>query len=156
MANEPALQIPLADESATLALAARCARVFHGGGVVFLGGDLGAGKTTFSRGVLRALGHRGAVKSPTYTLVEPYRVEGIAVYHCDFYRLSAPDELEFLGLRDCFGGGSLWLIEWPERGAGWLPAPDLSALLRVDGNGRQAVLSAGSELGGRWLDDLRA
>ena len=155
MADRPALQLPLEDEPATLALAARCASLFLGGGVIFLGGDLGAGKTTFSRGVLRALGHQGAVKSPTYTLVEPYQVGGIAVYHCDFYRLGAAEELEFLGLRDCMGGGSLWLIEWPERGAGWLPTSDLSVLLRVDGGGRQAVLSSGSEQGARWLDDLR-
>ena len=156
MTIEPALQLPLGDELATLALAERCARLFLGGGVIFLGGDLGAGKTTFSRGVLRALGYQGAVKSPTYTLMEPYQVSGIDVYHCDFYRLSAPDELEYLGLRDFAGGGSLWLIEWPERGAGCLPPADLSVLLRVDGQGRQALLSAGSEHGRRWLDDLRA
>ena len=145
----------LGDESAMLAFAGRCAALFSAGGVVFLEGDLGAGKTTFARGVLRALGFAGAVKSPTYTLVEPYQVAGIAVYHCDLYRLAAPDELEFLGLRELFAPASLWLIEWPERGIGWLPEPDLSIRIAHAGDGRSVLLRAASPRGLGWLDDLR-
>ena len=145
----------LVDESAMLVFAGRCASLLSAGGVVFLTGDLGAGKTTFARGVLRALGFAGAVKSPTYTLVEPYQVAGSAVYHCDFYRLAAPEELEFLGLRELFDEGSLWLIEWPERGVGCLPAPDLSMHIAIAGAGRSVLLRSASARGRGWLDDLR-
>lgn len=117
---------------------ARCAgfaRVWQ----VHLRGDLGAGKTTLVRGMLRGLGHTGTVRSPTYTLVEPYALSARAVLHLDLYRLADPDELEYLGLREQSGPGTLWLVEWPERGAGWLPAPDLILVLRSEGEGRRLL-----------------
>jgi tRNA threonylcarbamoyladenosine biosynthesis protein TsaE len=104
-------------------------------------GDLGAGKTTLARGLLRALGYPGAVRSPTYTLMEPYEFAGFTVLHFDLYRVADPDELEYLGAREQSGEGTLWLVEWPDRGAGWLPAPDLIATLVPDGDGRRLRLS---------------
>lgn len=129
----------LADEAATEALGAELAERLPAG-TVFLEGDLGAGKTTLVRGWLRALGHVGAVKSPTYTIVEPYGISGKNVYHFDLYRLSDPEELEIIGGRDYFVTSSLCLVEWPARGEGALPAPDLVIRLAVDGEGRKAEL----------------
>jgi tRNA threonylcarbamoyladenosine biosynthesis protein TsaE len=108
-----------------------------GRGLVFLEGDLGAGKTTLVRGLLRGLGHRGPVRSPTYTLVETYELPGALVHHLDLYRIADPDELEFLGIRDLLDGTSLVLVEWPERGAGILPAPDLTVRIVHLDDGRR-------------------
>lgn len=126
----------IADEAATLAAGAALARVVPAGGVIYLVGDLGAGKTTFARGLLRGLGHAGAVKSPTYTLLESYEAGGRRVYHFDLYRLADPLELEYLGIRDCADAESLLLIEWPERGGGGLPAADLVLHLEHRVHGR--------------------
>jgi tRNA threonylcarbamoyladenosine biosynthesis protein TsaE len=106
------------------------------GGLVFLLGDLGAGKTTLVRGLLRGLGHRGSVRSPTYTLVESYDLPAARVHHLDLYRIADPDELEFLGIRDLLDDTSLVLVEWPARGAGVLPPPDLSVHIRHQRDGR--------------------
>ena len=119
---------------------------WRGPALVHLRGPLGSGKTTLVRGVLRALGHRGPVRSPTYTLIEPYTAGAVEIYHCDLYRLAAPEELDDLGIRDCFRDGAWCLIEWPERGGGLLPPPDLELdlgfhldgrLLRVRGASRE-------------------
>jgi tRNA threonylcarbamoyladenosine biosynthesis protein TsaE len=131
------IRLFLPDDTATLAVGAALARASGGHGLIFLSGDLGAGKTTLSRGLIRALGHAGSVKSPTYTLVEPYELPTGRVLHYDLYRLSDPEELEYLGLRDHLDDQTLTLIEWPERGGTLLPVPDLKLSLEVAPRGRQ-------------------
>lgn len=147
--------VHLPDEAATSAFAARFSKALPPQGcVVFLHGPLGAGKTTFVRGCLRAAGHVGAVKSPTFTLVEEYPLGGAQWYHFDLYRLTDPSELDYLGLGDYFGPKTFCFIEWPERGAGILPNPDLELSLSVEGAGRRLELAAGSEKGRNVLDIL--
>ena len=137
----------LPDEQATQALGARLAGVIPERAVVFLEGDLGAGKTTLARALLHALGHQGPVRSPTYTLVEPYRLPQRSLYHLDLYRLSDPEELEFLGLRDMLAESCVLMIEWPQRGRGVLPEPDLRVRLEPADGGRHVDVEAASELG---------
>ena len=140
----------LGDESATQALAAALAASQPGRAVVFLRGELGAGKSTLARAWLRALGVTGAIRSPTYTHVEQYPLPGDGkAVHLDLYRIGDAGELEFLGLDDA--GASLWLVEWPERGAAALPAADLLVSLAIDGDGRSATLSPGTATGAEWL-----
>lgn len=141
----------LADPEATAALAESLARSQPPRAVVFLQGQLGAGKSTLARAWLRALGVSGAIKSPTYTLVERYPLPGGEAVHLDLYRLAAAAELDFLGLDELAAEATLWLVEWPERGQGSLPAPDLRLQLSVEGAGRRAVLEPGSPLGASWL-----
>lgn len=130
------------DEEAMGRLGAALARALSEDAVVYLNGDLGAGKTTLVRGVLRGLGHTGRVRSPTYTLVEGYEVAGRTLYHLDLYRISDPGELEFLGVRELDTPGQWVFIEWPERGAGALPPADLSVHFAVTEPGRLLTLEA--------------
>lgn len=124
------------------------------GAVVYLRGDLGAGKTTCVRGLLRALGVLGTVRSPTYTLIETYLVAPLTCVHVDLYRLQALTEVDELGLRDHLGPGCLLLVEWPDRGAGALPPADLDLLLSYQGEARQARLQAATTVGSAWLSNL--
>ena len=136
-----------ADETEMVALGEQLGRVFiqyPGALTVHLLGDLGAGKTTLTRGILRAFGHAGAVKSPTYTLVEAYEFPTRTVYHFDLYRLGDPEELEYMGIRDYFVDRNLCLIEWPTRGEGVLPVPDLVIDISVAGAGRRLDLHIGA------------
>lgn len=144
----------LAAESDTVQLGQKLARVLAAGGVLYLEGDLGAGKTTLSRGLIRALGHSGAVKSPTYNLVEPYELGALTLYHFDLYRLADPEELEYIGIRDYFDQGVVCLVEWPQRGVGVIPPADLFLSLQIKGKGRVAELEARTPRGQTLLGEL--
>ena len=127
----------LSDAEATEAFGARLAAALPRAALVFLRGDLGAGKTTLVRGILRALGHTGAVKSPTYTLLEPYELPTRRVYHFDFYRIGDSRELEFIGIDELMSSDALKLVEWPERVEDRLPKPDVELRLHQEGEGRR-------------------
>jgi len=149
-------RLELPDPAATEVLGRRLAALLEPGLVIFLSGPLGAGKTCLCGAIIRALGHPGPIKSPTYTLVEPYLLRLGNVYHFDLYRLAEPEELEWLGARDYFDGNSLCLIEWPERGAGLLPAPDLALAFTVTDGRRRLEASAGTARGQALLARLCA
>jgi len=138
----------LANEEATLALGKQLAEACPDSlCIIYLEGELGAGKTTLTRGFLRAMGHQGNVKSPTYTLVEHYQLGNRAVFHFDLYRLSDAGELEFLGLDDYFRDNAICLLEWAQRGSEYLPEPDLLVQLNYHEHARNAVIEAKSVLG---------
>lgn len=140
-----------ADEAAMQDLGLHLAQAAGGPGVIYFQGDLGAGKTTLVRSLLRGLGYQGKVKSPTYTLIEPYPLGELTVYHLDLYRLASGEELEWIGIRDLMTGTELLLVEWPEQGQGALPPADLVITIDYRDTGRQLELRATSERGRRWL-----
>ncbi len=149
----PTLTLP--DENATLDLGAALAARLEPGMLLALRGELGAGKTTLVRGLLRALGYAGRVKSPTYALVEVYELSRLSLYHFDFYRFHDPSEWIEAGFRDMFNGRNICLVEWPERARGQLPPPDLEIALEIAEPGRTATLTASSPAGERLLAALR-
>ncbi len=155
----PHLKTHLHDESATAALGAALARALQPGLVIHLHGDLGAGKTALTRALLHAAGHGGSVKSPTYTLSEPYRIalggRMVDVIHFDLYRMASAEEFLDAGFREDFNGDNICIVEWPEKGAPVLPPPDLNVVLEVAGTGRDVELQALSSLGLLCLDRLK-
>ncbi|MDP2108944.1 MAG: tRNA (adenosine(37)-N6)-threonylcarbamoyltransferase complex ATPase subunit type 1 TsaE [Rhodocyclaceae bacterium] len=153
-ADDTCREWSLPDEAATLALGAALAQGLPRGAVVYLEGDLGAGKTTLVRGLLRKVGFGGTARSPTYTLVEPYVISGLNLYHFDFYRFNTPEEFLDAGLDEYFAEDATCLVEWPDRAAPYLPAPDLRIGLVHDGVGRRARIESCSERGQRWLNQL--
>ena len=158
--RESAVRLTAASAEETRAIGARLAAALQSTGlhepfVLGLSGDLGAGKTTLVGGLLSALGHAGPARSPTYALIEPYRIAGRDVYHCDLYRLRDPEELEDLGLRDLLVGPSLLLVEWPERAGDRLREPDLQLHLEYTDEGRRLALTPATEAGRRVVAGLR-
>ena len=149
------VRIEAVDERRLETIAQCLAPHLGGGGVVYLSGELGAGKTTFARALLRQLGARERIKSPTYTLIENYTLGGLAVYHLDLYRIAEPGELEWLGLADLTAEPHLLLVEWPERAGGALPAADLCVKLAHAGAARDLALEAMSERGRAWLRNAK-
>ncbi|MGI9284021.1 MAG: tRNA (adenosine(37)-N6)-threonylcarbamoyltransferase complex ATPase subunit type 1 TsaE [Pseudomonadales bacterium] len=145
----------LADEQATLAIAKVLAATVKANTCIHLRGQLGSGKTSLVRGILRSLGYSGAVKSPTYTLVESYKLARFTVHHFDLYRLSDPEELELLGIRDYFDQQAVCLIEWPERGAKFLPPEDVTFELQVAEKSRYLVYHSNSTTGDSLVAALR-
>ena len=150
----PALTRNLPEERDTLAFGSAFSGCLQPGMVIYLSGELGAGKTTLARGVLRGLGYDGRVKSPSYALVEPYKFSRLYLYHFDFYRFTSPRELGEAGFREHFNPETVSLVEWPENAAGMLPAADLRITMKVVGSGRQLEIDADTETGRRCLEQL--
>ena len=148
------LSLQAEDQEQQEGLGAVLARCCPAACIIYLEGDLGTGKTTLVRGFLRGMGYRGKVRSPTYTLIEPYECGGNSLYHLDLYRLAHPEELEYLGLRDLLQRDAILLIEWPERGQGMLPAEDLRVRIHYQPEGRRLQLTASSEKGIELIREL--
>lgn len=145
----------LPDEAATLAFAVAFAKGIQASLVIYFSGDLGTGKTTFARGLLNGLGYQGKVKSPTYTLVEPYQINNLELYHFDLYRFTDENEWEAAGFREHFHDNSVCLIEWPEKAASVLPSADITIQLQVKDTGRQVQINAHTNAGQQCLQQLK-
>jgi len=143
----------LESESVTLIFGAEIAKILRPGLIIFLKGDLGAGKTTLARGILRGLGYEGKVKSPTYNLVELYKISRLYFYHFDFYRFTDPIEWEEAGFREYFNENSICLVEWPEKAEKLLPIADVQISFTIIGTGRNIEIQAGTEVGRQCLND---
>ena len=146
--------ITLKNETETTEIGSKLASCLKGGEVIYLKGELGTGKTTLVRGVLNRLGHTGNVKSPTYTIVEPYLIDSHVIYHFDLYRLDDPEELESLGIRDYCDGQSICFFEWPEKGGNLLPNADINLELTYLENTREVEFTAKSDIGKTILKQL--
>jgi tRNA threonylcarbamoyladenosine biosynthesis protein TsaE len=153
--SECSLRVHLRDEEATIRLGQALAPLVAPGMRIYLRGELGSGKTALVRALLKALGHQGRVKSPSYTLVEPYLVSSLYLYHFDFYRFRDAREWVEAGFRELFGGPAVCLVEWPERAGGLLPAPDVEIRLSLSGAGRDIDLQARTETGAKCVSALR-
>ena len=149
------ITLHLPDEQATLDLGMRLADGLVAGMLIALHGPLGAGKTTLARGLLRGLGFEGRVKSPTYALVEVYKLSRLDLYHFDFYRFANPEELTDSGLQDAFNETNVCVVEWPERAGGMLPPADVDVQLTIANGARSALLTAQTEYGTRCLQKLK-
>lgn len=148
------IQVELSDLKVMAEFAAQLAQVLPNSGVIFLHGNLGAGKTTLVRNILAALNYTGITKSPTFTLVETYTLKDLVINHFDLYRIADPSELEFMGIRDYLSGQALCIFEWPQKGAGILPPADLEITLEYKGMGRIATVTANSPVGQQIIDKL--
>lgn len=148
------LKINLPDILATQALASAIAKILAAGLSVYLYGDLGAGKTTLARGIIASLGYIGAIKSPTYTLVETYNLENLIIYHFDLYRVADPSELEYIGIRDYTNSDAVCIFEWPEKGQGFIPKSDIEICLELNGLTRDCTIRANTETGIAALQKL--
>jgi len=153
--SSPKITRHLADEAATAQLGAQLAQALAPGLVIYLSGNLGAGKTALVRAVLRGLGYQGKVKSPTFTLVELYAISSLTIYHFDLYRFRDPDEWLEAGFRDYFGSDAICLVEWPEKAEGMLPPADLRITLQIQDFGRGVEIEAGTEAGIQCLTRLQ-
>ena len=152
--DDSRISMALADESATIALAQRIAARLKPGMVIYLHGELGAGKTTLVRGVLNALGYAGRVKSPTYTLVEPYHISELDLRHFDLYRLHDEEEWEAAGFRDEYDGHNIFFIEWPKKALSLIPQADVEISFEILNQGRNVEILANTEMGRQCLKQL--
>ena len=150
------LELSVADAAAMERLGARIAGAVEKSGKIYLRGELGAGKTTLVRGLLRALGISGPIKSPTYTLIEPYAAAGVRIYHVDLYRIRDPEELEYLGARELLSEEALCLVEWPEHGAAFLPPADLAVSIAISGTSRRVEFADHTAAGRRLIAAVRS
>lgn len=154
MATTETIEIQVGSEKEMIDLGKLLSPALYKVSIVTLTGDLGAGKTTLVRGILRGRHYRGAVKSPTFTLVEPYELEAQFIYHFDLYRLNDPEELEFMGAREYLHGDGLCLIEWPEKGSGFLPEPDVTVTIKKSAEGRMVTIRFPGDRGKSIADNL--
>ena len=144
----------LKNEQQTLRFGRQLGQDLIKGCIIYLQGELGSGKTTFVRSLLTGLGYNDKVKSPTYTIVKPYKLGQYDIYHFDLYRLADPEELEYLGIRDYFSENSVVLVEWPDKGWGFLPEPDVVIYLKYVDDGRNAIIESKSEKGEQLLHNI--